>query len=87
MPIKRAAFKALRQNLKARERNLAVKLSLKKMQVQLRKAYAAKNAAEAKTLTAQLVKAFDKAAQKKIVHRNTAARKKSRLVARLKTLG
>lgn len=83
MPIKRAAFKALRQNLKARDRNLTVKLNLKKMQVKLRKAYTAKNAGEVKTITMQLVKAFDKAAQKKIVHRNTAGRKKSRLLARL----
>lgn len=83
MPIKRAAFKALRQNLKARERNLAVKLNLKKLQVKLRKAYTAKNSAEAKTLTMQIIKAYDKAAQKKIVHRNTASRKKSRLLARL----
>lgn len=83
MPIKRAAFKALRQNLKARDRNLAVKLNLKKLQVKLRKAYAAKNAAEARSLTAQLIKAYDKAAQKNIVHRNTAGRKKSRLLARL----
>lgn len=83
MPIKRAAFKALRQNLKARERNLAITLSLKKQQVKLRKAYTAKNLAEAKTITAQLLKAYDKAAQKKVVHRNTAARKKSRLLARL----
>ncbi len=83
MPIKRAAFKAHRQNLKARARNLAVKLNLKKLQVKLRKAYVAKNLDEAKTITTQLVKAYDKAAQKNIVHRNTAARKKSRLLARL----
>ncbi len=83
MPIKRAAFKALRQNIKARERNLAVKLNLKKLQVKLRKAYTAKNLGEAKTITGQLVVAYDKAAQKKIVHRNTAGRKKSRLLARL----
>ncbi len=83
MPIKHAAIKALRQNLKARDRNLAVKLNLKKLQVKLRKAYTAKNAAEAKALTMQLVKAYDKAAQKKVVHRNTASRKKSRLLARL----
>lgn len=83
MPIKHAAIKALRQNLKARDRNHTVKLNLKKLQVKLRKAYTAKNAGEAKTLTQQLVKAYDKAAQKKIVHRNTAGRKKSRLLARL----
>lgn len=78
MPTKPAAAKAWRQNRKARARNTAVKNSIKKLTVQVRKALAAKQLDQAKTLGAQLVKALDKAAQKKVISRNTAARKKSR---------
>lgn len=84
MPIKPAAFKALRQNIKAHDRNQIVKRNLKKMAVNLRKAYVVKDLAEAKTIVTQYVAALDRAAQKKILHRNTAARKKSRLLAALK---
>ena len=83
MPIKSAAFKAHRQNIKRRTRNAAVKTAIKKLTVSLRKAYTAKDLATAKTLTATLIKSYDRAAQKKVLHRNTAARKKSRLLARL----
>lgn len=85
MPVTTAAAKALRQNLKARARNSAVKTRLKKLSVQLRKAYTAKNMDQAKTLTLQLVKGWDKAAQQKVVTRNTTARKKSRLMRRWST--
>ncbi len=83
MPTTSAAAKALRQNVKARARNTAVKNGLKKFAVQLRKAYTAKDLNAAKKITADYIRALDKAAQKRIIHRNTAARKKSRLAARL----
>ncbi len=82
MPVTTAAAKALRQNIKRRARNLGVKTTIKKLTVQLRKAYTAKNLDQAKTLTTQLIKRWDKAAQQKVVSRNSAGRKKSRLMAR-----
>ena len=85
MPTNSAAFKAHRQNIKRRERNSAVKNSLKKQIVQLRKAYTAKDLKQAEQITKDLVRAYDKAAQGKVVHRNLAARRKSRLMARLTT--
>jgi len=85
MPTKSAAYKALRQNIKRRERNSVVKNALKKQIVLLRKAYTSKDLKQAEQLTKDLVRAYDKAAQKKVVHRNLAARRKSRLMARLKT--
>jgi len=85
MSQKPAGAKALRQNIKARVRNLGVKNAIKKASVQLRKAYTAKNLTEAATITASLIRAYDKAAQKKVMHRNLAARRKSRLLKRLKT--
>lgn len=84
MPTTSAAAKALRQNIKARARNRAVKDQLKKLAIRLRKAYTAKDQAQVKTLTAQFVKALDRAAQKGVIHRNTAGRKKSRLAAQLR---
>lgn len=82
MPVTKAAAKALRQNRAARRRNTTIKNQLKKLRLRLGKAYAAKNLDEAKTVTAQLSIALDRAAQKKVIHRNTAARKKSRLAQR-----
>lgn len=84
MPIKRAAFKAHRQNVKARARNLVVKQQLKKLAVQFRKAAVAKNADQLKSVSRDFTKALDKAAQKKVISRNTAARKKSRVALALR---
>lgn len=84
MPTTAAAAKAHRQNIKARARNKGVKDQLKKLQVRLRKAQTAKKADEVKTIIAEFSRALDKAAQKKVIPRNTAARKKSRLAALLR---
>lgn len=84
MPVKRAAFKALRQNRTARARNAKVKLHLKKLGIQLRKAYTANQLDQVKTITATYIRALDKAAQQRVIHANAASRKKSRLSAQLK---
>lgn len=84
MPTTAAAAKAHRQNIKARARNTVVKNNLKKLQVRLRKAQTAKKMDEVATIVKEFTRALDKAAQKKVVPRNTAARKKSRLAALLK---
>ena len=60
----------------------ALKTTIKKFET----AVAAKSADEAKTLFVDVTKALDMAAQKGVVHKNMAARKKSRLAAKLKTL-
>ena len=86
MPIKPAALKALRQNLAARARNQAVKHNLKKLAVKYRKAMTAKNADQAKIVSRELIRALDRAAQKKVISRNTAGRRKSRLMRALKKL-
>ncbi|MGH7708278.1 MAG: 30S ribosomal protein S20 [Vulcanimicrobiaceae bacterium] len=72
MPNIKAAVKWVRQSEKRRQRNLATKTRLKTL---FKKAVA--GAAEALPSTES---AFDKAAQKGIIHPNKAARKKSRLV-------
>lgn len=84
MPTTAAAAKAHRQNLKARARNSALKTQLKKLQVRLRKAVTAKQPDQAQTIAKELIRAYDKAAQKRVITGNTAARKKSRLLAGLR---
>lgn len=81
MPNKQAAKKALRQSIKHREYNVAIKESLRKLVKQVRKAVVAKKADEAATALRAAGKALDKAAQKKVIKKNTAARLKSRLAA------
>ena len=45
-----------------------------------------KKAVEAATALRDMASALDKAAKSKVIHRNQAARKKSRLAARIKAL-
>ena len=79
-----AAAKAYRQNVKARARNIVIKNQLKKLAVKLRKAQTAKKVDDIKAITRDLVRAYDRAAQKKVITRYTAARKKARLAAALR---
>jgi small subunit ribosomal protein S20 len=79
-----SAKKRIRQNLKNRSKNRATKSLLK---TQVRKVIAAadgtdKAASDAEFKTA--VQKLDRAAAKGIIHKNAAARKKSRLSAMLK---
>ncbi len=84
MPTTTSAAKAHRQNIKARARNKGVKDNLKKLQVRLRKAQVAKKSEDIAAIIKEFSRALDKAAQKKVIPRNTAGRKKSRLSAMLK---
>lgn len=60
----------------------ALKTSLKKFET----AVASNNVEEATTLFVSAAKSLDMAAQKGVVHKNMAARKKSRLSAKLKAM-
>lgn len=85
MPNTKSAKKRHRQSLERRARNRAVKSSVK---TQMRKALESiKTAGAADQSQAQFrlaVKKLDQAAAKGVLHRNTAARLKSRLNAKLK---
>lgn len=85
MPTTKSAKKRLRQNLKRRDRNRAVKSMLKTQVRKVRDAVAAKNLAGAETELKVTIKRLDQAASKKIIHRNKAARTKSRLQQLLKS--
>ena len=60
----------------------ALKTAIKKFEV----AVEAKNSEEAKTLYTSVVKSLDMAASKGVVHKNMAARKKSRLATKLNAM-
>lgn len=73
----------LRKSAKNRAFNLEWKGKFKDLLKKSRKAIVAKKLEEAKKLVVDTCKALDKAAQKKVIKKNTAARLKSRLMARL----
>jgi len=79
MPIKKSAKKALRQNLKRKARNLVYKKKIKDLLKKVKKLVLAENIEEAKTYLPQIYKALDKAVKRRIIKKNTAARKKSRI--------
>lgn len=84
MPHLKSAKKRLRQNIKRRDHNRATKKALKK---QLKATFEvggdkAKTVDDLKKEALAAVKKLDKAAVRGVIHRNTAARKKSQ-IARL----
>ena len=83
MPIKHAALKQIRKDRKRQQRNQAVQSELKTLTKGLLALLGAKKLDEAKTVIRLVAKKYDHAASKGIIHRNTAARYKSRLMQRL----
>ncbi|MBN2585550.1 30S ribosomal protein S20 [Patescibacteria group bacterium] len=73
MPIIKSAIKKMRRDVRRRSANLKIKAGLKKA---IKTAH--QKPTDATLLTAQ--KALDKAAKTNLVHKNKAARLKSRLV-------
>lgn len=76
MPKIRSAKKRMRQNTKARERNRQQRATLRSAVKKVRTAETREAAAAAITSAEALL---DRAARKRLVHPNTAARLKSRL--------
>ena len=84
MPNIASARKRLRQNLKLRTKNRAVKSELRTEIRQVREAADAGNHKQAEADFRIAVAKIDRAAAKRIIHPNRAARLKSRLSAKLK---
>jgi len=86
MPVIKSAKKRMRQSLKRRERNYPVRSRLKslfKKQLMLVKDG---NLAGAEKHLAAVYSVIDMACKKKIIHKNNASRKKSRLAKELNGL-
>jgi small subunit ribosomal protein S20 len=81
-----SALKRARQNEKRRMRNRHHRSSLRTALKKYRALLAAKKSEEAAKEYTSVQKAIDTAASKGIIHRNAAARYKSRLAAALKKL-
>jgi len=79
MPIKKSAFKALRQSKKRAERNKKIKSDIQALVRKVRKAVEKKDKAKATDWLKQAIRKIDRAGQKGVLKKNTAARKKSRL--------
>lgn len=83
MPNKQSAKKALRQTKRHAIQNQARRDAFKEA---VKKVLKAKSAAEAKKMALAAQKALDKAAKVGVIKRNTAARKLSRLMAKVNAL-
>ena len=84
MPNTKSAKKRLRQSLERRARNRAVKSSLK---TQIKKVHTAVEGGDQAASADEFrgaAKRLDQAAAKGVIHKNKAARLKSRLAKRLK---
>ncbi len=86
MPNIKSAKKRMLQSIVRREKNRSVKRSLKTQCKKVLEAVATGNVEQAETEFRQSAKVLDRAAAQKVIHNNAAARTKSRLSARIKTL-
>ena len=78
MPQRDSARKELRKTHSRRLHNLDIKTDLRKTIKKFLLSVATKNSQEAGTNLKTVYKKLDKAAKRNIMHRNTAARRKSR---------
>lgn len=83
MPILHAAYKSIKVTKKKTARNQSVKSRLKRETKKFIELLASKKIDEAKKELNHLISEFDKASSKGIIHKNTASRKKARLVKKL----
>ncbi len=82
----KSAIKRNRQNKKRRLRNRVFRGQARTFIRDARASMLAENLEEARVSTLKAVKALDKAAEKGIIHKNNAARRKSRLMKQLNAL-
>jgi len=86
MPNIASAKKRLRQNIATRDRNRSSRSFVRNRCKNVVKAVRAGNIEDADKLFRDAVKALDQAGSKRIIHKNAAARKKSRLSAMIRKL-
>jgi small subunit ribosomal protein S20 len=80
MAITKSAKKALRQSIRRKARNLVYREKIKSLLKEARNLVSQKKVEEAKSLIAKIYQALDKAAKKGVIKKNTASRKKSRIL-------
>ncbi len=82
----RSAEKRMRQSEKRRVRNAAVRGSVRTAVKSARAALTGTSAEDARATLARTIRVLDKAVTKGILHKNTAARRKSRLTRQLNAM-
>ncbi len=83
MPKTKTAEKSARSAARKAERNKAIRSSTRTEVAKAEKLVTGKKSEDAQAAVVQAISSLDKAARKKVIHRNTAARKKSRLMKKL----
>lgn len=83
MPQRRSGVKELRKNRKNKLHNLDMKTALKKTIKSYKASAVSDSKSEAEAKLKDAYKKIDKAAKRNLMHKNTAARKKSQLAKSL----
>ena len=86
MPNIKSSVKSMKLDAKRHARNVAEKTRMKKAQKLVLAAIANNDAEEAKKLLPAAYKAIDQAAANNTIHKNAAARKKSRLTLKINAI-
>ena len=86
MPNIKSSIKSMKVDAKRRARNIFEKTRMKKAQKLVLAAIAAGDAAEAQKLLPAAHKAIDQAAANNTIHKNVAARKKSKLTLKVNAI-
>ncbi|MBI4597740.1 MAG: 30S ribosomal protein S20 [Candidatus Omnitrophica bacterium] len=86
MPIKHAALKQIRKDRRHHQHNQAIQSELRTLTKRFLGLVNEKKFEDAKQLIIQIAKKYDRAASRRVIHRNTASRFKSRLALRLNKL-
>ena len=83
MPRRKSSLKRNRADKKRHLRNVRIRRELKNTIKQFQTLLSAKNFTEAKIYLQKVFSKLDKAAKKRIIHKNLSRRKKSRLTKKL----
>ena len=86
MPNTKSAKRTMRTSEISRQKNFSIKSELKTYFKNCDQTIAEKKTDQAGKIVRETIGKLDKAVSKKIIHRNTAARKKSQLMKKLNTI-
>lgn len=86
MPNIKSSERSVKTDAERRARNFAVRSTIRTVSRKVLESVTAGNGDEAKALLINASRTIDKAASKGVVHKNAAARKKSRLARKLNSL-
>ena len=86
MPNIKSSERSVKTDAERRAKNFAVRSTVKTVTRKTREAVAAGKTEDAKTLLTKASSVIDKAVAKGVIHKNAAARKKSRLARKLNAM-